>query len=199
MSNWLHNLEAPVHGANPRPREMALTYLVGVLAGIFVVWQGMGQSVALSPVQIVVLFVVALDVVSGIVANATRSTNVWYRQRPLWGRLLFVAVHFAHPLLAVLFLDAGNWTFFWAVYLYTLATTSILLTMPQSESQRPLAFAFYAVGVIGVIYLVPAAPTLHWFAPAFFAKLILAFGVDHYNTQPSAQAEAAMVEGAHHA
>lgn len=198
MSNWLRNLETPVHGANPRPRGMALTYIVGVLAGIFVVWQGQRLH-SLSPVQIVVLFVVALDVVSGIVANATRSTNVWYRQRPLWGRLLFVAVHFVHPLLAVLFVDAGNWTFFWAVYLYMLATTSILLTMPPTESQRPLAFAFYAVGVIGVIYLAPVAPILHWFAPTFFAKLILAFSVDHYNTQPSAQVEAAVVEGARHA
>lgn len=179
MSAWLKRIEAPVHGDNPQPFEMAIIYTVGVLAAVFVVGYGLATGIALSLGQMIVLFLVTLDVTSGAVANATHSTNSWYRQRGLWLRLLFVTVHFVHPLLAVLFLDPGNWTFFWATYLYMLAATSLLLLMPRTRSQRPVAFALFVLGVVGATYLLSTPVLLQWFAPAYFAKLILGFAVDH--------------------
>ena len=187
LSTWMKRMEAPVHGDNPQPFEMVLTYAVGVLAGVFLVGYGLATGIALSFWQMGVLFLVALDVVSGIVANATQSTNAWYRRRALWVRLLFIVVHFMHPLLAMIFVDPGNWTFFWGVYLYMIATTLTLLFMPSAQAQRPLAFAFFAVGVFGAIYLLPTSVLLQWFAPAYFAKLILAFAVDHYDTRAETQ------------
>lgn len=183
MSAWMKRLEAPVHGDNPSRFEMVLTYAVGVLAAIFVVGYGLAQGIALSLWQMVVLFVVTLDVASGAVANATHSTNTWYRRRALWVRLLFVVVHFVHALLVVLLLDAGNWVFFWAVYGYMLISTLVLLLMPPTQAQRTLAFAFFVVGVMGATYLLSTPVLLQWFAPVYFAKLILGFAVDHYATQ----------------
>jgi hypothetical protein len=199
VSAWMKRLEAPVHGDNPQPFEMALTYAVGVLAGVFLVAYELAAGIALSFWQIGVLFLVTLDVVSGIIANATQSTNAWYRRRALWVRLLFVVVHFVHPLLAMIFLDPGNWTFFWGIYLYMLATTFTLLFMPSAQAQRPLAFAFFAVGVFGAIYLLPTGVLLQWFAPAYFAKLILAFAVDHYDTQQESGTETSRTEAVRHA
>lgn len=182
MSNVLRRLPVLLHGEHPAPLNVALVYIVGLLAAFFIVSQSL-TAVALSPFQVVVLFILALDICGGVVANSTPATNRWYHERPLMIRLVFVLVHAVHPLVAVLVLDPGNWLFFGALYAYMLLTTTILLLLPflprVTISQRPLAFAFFALGVVGASYVLDPVVTLQWFAPAYFAKLIIGFAVDY--------------------
>lgn len=169
-----------LHGDNPDPREMALTYALGTVSTIFIIAFSLNAGTELSVLQIVVLAVLALDIVGGVIANSTRSTNTWYRERSLGAQFLFLAVHAFHPLVAVLVLDPGNWLYFGFVYLYMLATASVVLMLARTDYQRPVAYGLYIVGLILALYLLNPAPAIVWLAPVYFTKLIVCFAVDHY-------------------
>jgi len=189
MSGILHQLSALVHGETPRPLETALTYLVGVLVAAFIVAQSLASGAIIGVLESVVLFIVVMDVMSGVIANTTRSTSSFYRQRPIALQVGFLIVHAVHLLAIVLVLDPGNWAYFGGVYLYMLAAGTIVLLTP-GELQRPLAFTLYGVGVVGVAYLLAPGAALAWVAPLYFAKLIVGFAVDHYGVR---KAESAVV------
>lgn len=201
MSTLLHRIPVLLHGERPALLDVLLVYAVGVSVGGLIVAQSTADGAPLPMIEAVVLFVLALDVTGGVIANSTQATNRWYQGRPLQIRLLFVAVHFAHPLVAVVVFDPGNWTFFAAVYLYMLLAASVVLLLPPSVSQRPVAFALYVIGVTGAVYLLEPVTALLWFVPAYFAKLIVCFAVDHYGTRQHATTAAhpARVERPGHA
>jgi len=183
MAQVLDKIGVLTHGENAKQSELNLTYLVGTIAGIIVVAQSLSSGTIESLVQIVVLFLVAMDVVSGVIANSTRSTNTWYHQRAFHWQFLFLVVHIVHPLLAVLVLDPGNWLYLGGVYLYMLIAGSIVLRLASGDWQRPVAVALFVLGVIISVYWLNPAPAMAWFAPLYFAKLIICFSVDYYGVR----------------
>lgn len=185
MLQRLNQLDVLVHGESPRPMEMLILYATGVIGGLFLVVQAQSTASSLTIPQMIVLFILALDVIGGVIANITRSTSTWYHQRPLHTRMLFLLMHFVHPMVAVMVLDPGNWFFFWRVYLYMLLAGGMVLLIRNTETQRPVALALYVIGLMLAIYLLQPADMLRWFAPVYFAKLIICFAVDHYEIRTS--------------
>lgn len=182
MVKLLRRAPVLLHGEHPSVFEIALVYGVGTAGALLIVV----QNRTLTAFQTLILFILALDVLGGVIANSTHSTNQWYHERPVQIRLLFVIVHFVHPLLAVLVIDPGHWAFFACTYLVMLVATFIVLLMPQAYPQRPTAFAFFLAGVLAVSYFAQPIAPLVWFAPAYLAKLIVCFSVDHYGTRSQA-------------
>lgn len=183
MQSILNKLGVLAHGEGATPRETVLVYGVGLVATAFILVQNLNSGAVSTTLEIIVLALVTLDVISGVVANATRSTNVWYRQRGFGAQFMFLVVHIVHLLVAVLVLDPGNWLFLGAVYLYMLIAGTVVLLIQSAELQRPAAYGLYVFGVIGAVYLLAPAPVLLWFAPVYFAKLIICFAVDHYGAR----------------
>lgn len=194
MNKTLATMSALIHGDRPTPLTTALLYATGTIAAIFLLVVNTTGGQTLTVLQGVVLFVLALDMNSGIVANFTRSTNGWYWRRGVGLRVVFVLVHVIHPLLAVLVLAPGQWGFFWATWLYMLLATGVLLLAPVSGIRKPLAAAFFAIGVVVAPYLLAPPMVLAWFVPVYFAKLILGFATDHYGSAPRAATPAAAAD-----
>ena len=93
-----------LHGRDPIPAVLALTYLTGLAAAALVLHLGPGGWTG------ILLAVFALDWSAGIVANAARSTRAYYAGLPLSVSVLFVLVHLAEmPLLWWLSAGTGIW------------------------------------------------------------------------------------------
>lgn len=136
--------------------------------------------------QQLVVFLVAIDLFGGIVANAAAPGKRWYH-RAGYGfrqRMTFVAVHFFHPIMLLLFFDLSAGLWFGVIYGYLLIASALILYVPV-YLQRPLAAGLFAVGVlIGAFYPFPVAG-FAWFVPIFYAKLMLSYLVREDPYRPS--------------
>ncbi|MEM7334089.1 MAG: hypothetical protein AAF490_18535 [Chloroflexota bacterium] len=157
-----------------------MVYIVGITTAIFVITQLLGE-VTLGQWELIILFVIVVDVAGGVVANSTRSTNAWYHKQSLWVRLIFIGMHFIQPLTVMLILAPGNWLFFWTHYLYMLIATAVLWLLPPHLNQRSVSFGLWLLGVIGLQAWGGTPSLLNWFTAVYLAKLILCFAVDQSN------------------
>ncbi|MFI8339359.1 hypothetical protein ACIF8W_04680 [Streptomyces sp. NPDC085639] len=130
---------------------------------------------AWSGLQWAVVALIGLDLLGGILTNATNSAKRWYhRQAPgtRRARLLFVSAHVLHLAamgLVVLGGDRG----------WTLANTALLLTAAAAVEftplhlKRPAAMALYSAAVVVNLFWLAVPSALAWFAPLFFLKLLV--------------------------
>jgi hypothetical protein len=125
-------------------------------------------------IQYAVFLIFALDLVGGVITNATSAAKRWYHRAgqgmvPHFG---FVALHGVHLLILALVFRSMDWTFFAAFYAYLLATAFILLITPL-YIQRALAMAFFCGAVVAADLVFTPTPGMGWFIPLFFAKLLI--------------------------
>ncbi|BCI52869.1 hypothetical protein NIIDNTM18_21470 [Mycolicibacterium litorale] len=117
------------------------------------------------------LVVAAVDLWGGAWANNTATCARWY-ERPGQtdaDHLRFAAVH-VHPLVLA-WIDGGRrWRWAAANYGYLLAATWLLRRVPRYR--RPLGAVLTAVGIALDARLGPSR-SAPWFAPVFYAKLLL--------------------------
>lgn len=125
-------------------------------------------------IQLLVAGVLTLDMVGGVITNATNAGKRWYHRAGQGFRqhMLFVLVHVAQPLLIMLFFDAGNWTFVLGSYGY-LVLASVLILRTPLYLQRPLASLLLVLGFFLSLYLLPIPQHFEWFLPVFYTKLLL--------------------------
>ncbi|NNJ12268.1 hypothetical protein EKD04_018225 [Chloroflexales bacterium ZM16-3] len=174
-----------LHGDSPTPITLALIYGLGLSAGGALALLGLQSGY--NWWQTLVLFVVALDVFGGAVANGTRSTNIWYASRPAALSYGFLAVHAIHPLLVAWLLPGGSWPLFWFIYLYMLAAGSLVVRLRRQPFHLPVALAALSAGFLLYTYLFALPLPLRWFGYIFFSKLIVGFAVDHYGASREAE------------
>lgn len=125
--------------------------------------------------QTAVVVLAGLDLVGGILTNATNAAKRWYH-RPDPGarraRLLFVGAHLLHVAafgLVVLDGDLG-WTLANGALL--LAGAAVVEYTPV-ELKRPTAMAVYVAAVLVNLFWLEVPTALGWFAPLFFLKLLV--------------------------
>lgn len=166
-------------GKQPERSDLLLILATAVCGAALV----MRQTGALTPLQQIILLVLALDVLGGMVANVTRATNNWYASRAPALSYLFLAVHAAQPLIAVLFLNADG-AFFTYLYGYSLIAGSMVIRWRHTPSHRGLAAALMVLGMVGYSTFITPPPYLAWFGYAYLFKLVYAFAVDHTQVSP---------------
>lgn len=168
------------HGENPTRADYLITYGVALLGAAFAVLLG-GSGWRL--IQQIVVFVVAADVLGGVVANATRSTNTWYHQQPRWVGAVFILLHIIQPVVLVLVVDLNNWQYAIGLYVYMVISAFIVEALPGKDIQLPAAFGLTGIGIVIFTGIITTIPLLGWFAPAYLIKLVTAHAVDHYGVQ----------------
>lgn len=144
--------------------------LAGLAAPLFALCSGLGWSVW----QLVVAGFLALDLVGGVVTNATATAKRWYH-RPGQGwlqHLGFVALHGVHLALVVWLFRDGDWVYFNVYYLYLLVA-SLSIIQVRLYLQRPLALLLLVGAILINYYGLPPAQGLEWFVPIFFLKLLV--------------------------
>ncbi|MEU9706923.1 hypothetical protein [Streptomyces sp. NPDC047981] len=149
---------------------------VGVCAALLAVGVGTTDLArGWSWVQLVVLALVGLDLLGGIVTNATNAAKRWYHRRSPGARrarLAFVAAHVLHLVVFGLVILGGDPA--WILgNTALLVIGALLVEYAPLPVRRPVAMAVYAAAVlVGLFWLtVPAA--LAWFGPLFHLKLLV--------------------------
>jgi hypothetical protein len=128
-----------------------------------------------STVQLVVVALAGLDLIGGILTNATNAAKRWYHRQAAHARrsrLVFVGAHLLHLAVVgtvVLEGDAG-----WA-----LGNAGLLLggaaavEFAPVHLKRPVAVGLWTAAVLVNLFWLTVPLALMWFAPLFFLKLLV--------------------------
>ncbi|MER6913519.1 hypothetical protein ABT354_17775 [Streptomyces sp. NPDC000594] len=145
-----------------------------LLAGL---WSpaGSGLRESWSTVQLIVVVLAGLDLIGGIITNATNAAKRWYH-RPAPGtrraRLLFVGAHLAHlAVLGLVVLDGDlGWVLGNAALLLAGAVAVEYSPVPLA---RPVAVTVWTAAVLVNLFWLSVPLALLWFAPLFHLKLLV--------------------------
>ena len=174
----------------PGATRAELWLIVGsaVLGAVAIVAYALQQNLDWSSLQLGVAALLALDLVGGVVTNATTAAKRWYH-RPGQGfrqHIGFVALHL-HPFLVAWLFRDDDWAFGFVIYGYLLLA-SLLILRTQLYLQRPVAMGLTVVGlVIGLVVFVPT-PGMAWFVPVFYLKLLVSHLLKEWPYLPEATA-----------
>ncbi|MCE9670543.1 hypothetical protein LY474_22315 [Myxococcus stipitatus] len=145
-----------------------------VTAGLLglLIWRGPERD-AWSWPQTLVVVLIALDLVGGVLTNATNAAKRWYhRDANPWPRLGFVASHLLHLTAVGLLLLGQDWT--WSLSnAVLLLGSAVLIERIPAEGKRPVAMAAFMVALIVNLALFPLPPSLAWIPPLFYLKLLV--------------------------
>lgn len=128
---------------------------------------------AWSPLQTIVAALIALDMVGGVITNATGAAKRWYHRPGQRARhhLGFVALHAVQPLVVVALFAPHDYAFAWGSFGLALAGALAVLAAPP-YLQRPVAGAALAAGLFVGLTLLSAPPHFEWFLPVYLIKLV---------------------------
>ncbi|MEU6313027.1 hypothetical protein [Streptomyces sp. NPDC047014] len=125
--------------------------------------------------QVTVVALMGLDLVGGVLTNATNAAKRWYHRADPGARrarLLFVSAHLLHLGAMGLYVLGGDlgWTAGNAVLLLGGA---MAVEYAPLHLRRPVAMAALMAAVLVNLFWLPVAVALAWFAPLFFLKLLV--------------------------
>ncbi|MFD5410484.1 hypothetical protein ACFV4Q_18345 [Streptomyces nojiriensis] len=128
-----------------------------------------------SGLQWTVVVLIGLDLLGGILTNATNSAKRWYHRQDAGARrarLLFVGAHVLHLAAMGLLVLGGDrgWTLGNAALLLSAA---VVVEFTPVHLKRPAAMAGYSAAVVVNLFWLPVPAALAWFAPLFFLKLLV--------------------------
>lgn len=167
-----------LYGAGPDVSGLVLIHLAGLATGIAAMLM-LPTGEELGFASRVIVFVLAVDVGGGVVANGTRSTNDWYATQPLRLSYLFLVVHIVQPLLLSLVVGV-HWSTSVFLYLYQFGAGGLVLSIRRTDLQTPMAAGLLTLGVLLYFVFFLPSPALSWFGVLYLIKLVMMFPVDHY-------------------
>ena len=168
--------------------ELVLQFLPPLIAAILAPAYAISQELDWSPWQLGLAALLALDLLGGVLTNATATAKRWYH-RPGQGfaeHFSFVLVHLLHIAAVAWLFRGGDGMFFLAVSGYLILGAIAILRAPL-YLQRPIALGLYGLALLGDRYLFTPTDGLEWFLGFFFLKLFvshLVFEESHQRTQP---------------
>lgn len=161
-------------GPGTTAAENMLIFAVSIGGTILLLAHSANRQLDWTALQVVLVALLALDLLGGVVANATTAAKRWYHRPGQTERdhLGFIAVHFIHPLLIALVFREADWGYFVVTYGYLMGAALLILRVPL-YLQRPVALTIYLGGLaLGLMVFTPAAG-LEWFLPVFYLKLLV--------------------------
>jgi len=173
-------------GPGATPAELLLQFVPTLILAFgwvgFALYQGMDWTWW----QLLLAWILVVDMVGGVITNATNAGKRWYH-RPGQGfrqHLGFVLLHAFQPAVIVLAFDWGNLTFFIGSFGYLLGATLCLLTTPL-YLQRPLAGLLVVIGCFLGLYVLPVPIGFEWFVPVYCVKVLSSHLVKEAPFRPS--------------
>ena len=172
------SIAAALHGESPHAGAIVLAYLTGVGGAGLALWlqvHASGPGVDLLAAG--VLAFVALDLFAGAVANLSSSTRQFYRARPRFVRVLFLAGHAAQPGLVAAFVAPPAWPYLAASFLTAFGGGTAIQYLRPAPLREAVAGAVFAAGTAVCLALCGPSWELAWFAPVYLGKLVLGFSL----------------------
>ncbi len=161
-------------GPGATTAELWLQGVLTVMGGTTLIGLALWSGTAWTPVQIVLASLLALDMVGGIVTNATSSAKRWYHRegQGFWRHLGFTALHTGHIFLVAWLFRDMDWHFLTLGSIFLLAAATLILKTPL-YLQRPVALFLFAMSLPLTQYAFSPTPGLEWFLPFLFPKLLV--------------------------
>lgn len=191
--DWLHGL-----GASRLDRRltlgMALAAVAIVGAALVLDAPALDGAGAWTWWRVAVVAVLLVDLVGGVVANASVPAKRLYHgpvpsSAGRLGRLLhdhmgFTALHI-HPLVVAALLPDGSWWWGALWYGWALGGVAVVRAVPR-RLERPVALGVATLGIVASA-AIPAPVGLAWFPAVFLLKLVVAHAVDEPPIAASAE------------
>lgn len=153
--------------------ELLLQFVPTVIAPLILSAVAIVNAWGWTPVQLIVAAILMLDLVGGVITNATSASKRWYHRtgQGLRQHMVFVLTHIAQPTLVMVFFDPGNWAFVVGSYGY-LVVAALLLLLTPLYLRRPLAGLLLITGFFLSLFVLPVPQHFTWFLPVFYTKLL---------------------------
>ncbi|MEJ8646236.1 hypothetical protein WKI68_43330 [Streptomyces sp. MS1.HAVA.3] len=161
-----------------KSRSESVVETLGLLGCALLLAAGLwtsGVARDMSTAQLVVVALAGLDLVGGVLTNATNAAKRWYHRaapEARRARLLFVSAHLIHLAAMGLVVLSGDVT-------WTLTNAALLLggavvvEFAPVHLRRPVAMAVLMAAVLVNLFWLPVPAAFAWFAPLFFLKLLV--------------------------
>ncbi|MEU6208399.1 hypothetical protein ABZ891_00570 [Streptomyces sp. NPDC047023] len=161
-----------------KSRSETLVETVGLIGCAALLAAGVWNSGAArdwSTAQLVVVALAGLDLIGGVLTNATNAAKRWYHRADRGARrarLVFVSAHLVHLAAMGLVVLSGDlpWTAGNAVLLLGGAAA---VEFAPVHLRRPVSMAVLMAAVLVNLFWLPVPAALAWFAPLFFLKLLV--------------------------
>ena len=161
-------------GPGATAAELLWQFGTAFAAGVAVPAYALAAGLNWSTLQLVLSGLIALDLVGGVVTNATATAQRWYHRKGQGTKqhLAFVAIHIVQLLLVGWLFRDGDWTFVGVSYAYLMVAATVVCLSPL-YLQRPIAMVFLVGAVLLNEFAFPSVPGMSWFVPVFFVKLLM--------------------------
>jgi hypothetical protein len=161
-------------GPGATPAELALQFIPTLIAAVGLPIFAINQAWGWSTVQLIIVGFLVLDMVGGVITNATSAAKRWYHRegQGLNAHMMFVLLHILQPTLVMVFFDRWNWQFVAGTFGYVVIAALLILATPL-YLQRPLALLLTAGGIMLGLYVLPVPQYFDWFVPLYFIKLLV--------------------------
>lgn len=163
-----------IAGENATSGELWLQFFPAVLSAIALPYYSLINGIDWHIIQILFAGLLALDLVGGIITNATNTAKQWYHRpsQGFWQHFSFVTLHLVHIALVAWIFRGGDMIFWITVSIYLLMASTIILKTPLTL-QRPVAMGCYTIVLLGNCYLFTPTLGLEWFLNLFFLKILI--------------------------
>lgn len=148
---------------------LALASLLGILL------YTMRDSLSWTGTQVFLVVFLALDLIGGIITNATSAAKRWYHragQDGIKAHLPFVAGHGLHLIAVAIVFREMDWAFFGVMYGYLMVASIIIIKTPL-YLQRPMSLMLFCGGCLLGMYVFIPTIGLEWFIPFLYLKLLV--------------------------
>ncbi|MCP4819697.1 MAG: hypothetical protein GY883_10950 [Shimia sp.] len=172
-------------GPGATKAEKAIQLYPPFLFAAGVVGVGLRAGFDWSVWQYVIIALLAVDMMGGVITNATSAAKRWYFRAGQGGKehLTFVAIHFAQ--IAIFSWAFQGFDVLWVagVYGFLMGASVIILKTPL-YLQRPMAAALYVVAILLSLYVFQSPQHLEWFLPLLFFKILISHVLREEPYQP---------------
>ena len=178
---WIDKFIGP--GATKAEKNLQLYPPLALAVGVVVF--GLVNQVDWSIWQYLIIAGLAVDMLGGVLTNATSAAKRWFFREGEGFRahMTFVALHLMQTVLfSWAFLDL-NLVWIVGVYAVLLGGSACILKTPL-YLQRPVAALIYVGALFLSLYVFETAPYLEWFLPVLFYKILVSHVLREEPYQP---------------
>lgn len=158
--------------------ELAIQFVPTLIAAIAAPIHAANTGAAWAwPLYALTVFL-AIDLVGGILTNATSAAKRWYHRasQTAHHHYAFTALHTIHIfLVAWLYRESSgwiDWTFFITATIF-LHAAAICIILTPLYLKRPVAMLMLIIGLVIDWYILTPTPALEWFLPLLWLKLLI--------------------------
>ncbi|RUO27018.1 hypothetical protein CWE09_10090 [Aliidiomarina minuta] len=161
-------------GPGASKAELCLQFLPTlVLAFAMTGWAGIKME-SWSWWQFIVFWILLVDMIGGVITNATASAKRWYHRYQIAAKdhLLFVALHAIQPLLIVILFAPENPMYFVVTFGWLLVGALMILKCAV-YLQRPCAGAWVVAGILLEQAVLDTPEGFEWFFAVYLIKVLM--------------------------